>query len=80
MGSELLWVTAGSFFGVRESKHGRLKRGSQNRLWRIIVRDKLVCVQVVTNCLYSVGQMCTWKVYLAARILHAFLCDFVDSK
>ena len=32
------------------------------------IQDKLVYIQVVTNCQYSVAQMCTWEECLPAAM------------
>ena len=55
------------------------KPNNANVLWEVFIRDKLAYVQVVTNCLWSVAQMCTREEYYLIAIL-AISWDKQDSK
>ena len=52
----------------------QLKKCKTNTWHYVLIQDKLVYVQVITYCWYSVAQMCTWEECLLAKwaVCHLF--------
>ena len=52
-----------------------IKKMQKKNTWHyVLIQDKLVYVQVITYCWYSVAQMCTWEECLLAKwaVCHLF--------